>query len=93
MTTLTTAVTGLVKGRVQGVLFRSAAQTRARKLNLTGWVRNTAEGDVESLIAGNKLAIEFMKVWLGKGSTAASVQSVELQPCDDPQLDDFEVRD
>ena len=93
MTALTTAVTGLVKGRVQGVFFRSAAQTKARNLNLTGWVRNTEEGDVEILIAGNKLAIEFMKVWLGKGPTAASVQSVELRGCDDPQLDDFEVRD
>ena len=75
------------------MFFRSAAQTKARNLNLTGWIRNTEEGDVEILITGNKLAIEFMKAWLGKGSTAASVQSVELQGCDDPQLDDLEVRD
>jgi len=38
MTPFTTAVTGLVKGRVQGVFFRSAAQTKARNLNLTGWI-------------------------------------------------------
>ena len=54
MTSFTNAVTGLVKGKVQGVCFRTEAQKKARNFALTGWVRNTDDGDVEVLIAGNK---------------------------------------
>ena len=53
MTSLTNAVTGLVKGKVQGVCFRAEAQKKARNFALTGWVRNTDDGNVEVLIAGN----------------------------------------
>ena len=93
MTSFINAVTGLVKGKVQGVCFRTEAQKKARNFALTGWVRNTDDGDVEVLIAGNKLAVEFMKVWLARGPNAAMVDSVALAPCEDPELEDFEIRD
>ena len=93
MTSLTNAVTGLVKGKVQRVCFRAEAQKKARNFALTGWVRNTDDGAVEVLIAGNKLAVEFMKVWLTRGPSAATIDSIELAPCEDPGLEDFEVRD
>lgn len=37
----------LVQGRVQGVGFRYFAQSLARELAITGWVRNTPDGNVE----------------------------------------------
>ena len=91
--TYTTAVTGLVKGKVQGVFFRSQAKEKARSLKLTGWVRNTDDGAVEILIAGNKFGVEFMKVWLQSGPNQASVESVNLKVCEDPGLTEFEILD
>ena len=44
----------LVKGRVQGVGFRWFVQREACQLGLRGWVRNTADGDVEVMAAGGE---------------------------------------
>lgn len=92
MTSLTTAVSGLVKGKVQGVFLRAKAQQKARNLNLTGWIRNIDNGDVEILIAGNKLAVGLMEIWLNQGPGNSTVDSVDLETCEDPNLEDFEIR-
>jgi acylphosphatase len=42
----------LVKGRVQGVGFRWFVQREAAEIGLRGWVRNTDDGHVEVLAAG-----------------------------------------
>ena len=43
----------LVKGRVQGVGFRWFVQREAAELGLRGWVRNTEDGHVEVVAAGD----------------------------------------
>ena len=40
-------------GRVQGVGFRYTVYQLARRLGLTGWVRNQSDGTVEACIQGN----------------------------------------
>ena len=40
-------------GRVQGVCFRYNSSNEARKLGLTGWVRNDYDGSVEMEAQGN----------------------------------------
>ena len=42
----------LVKGRVQGVGFRWFVQREAAEIGLRGWVRNTDDGHVEIVAAG-----------------------------------------
>ncbi len=42
----------LVKGRVQGVGFRWFVHREAAEIGLRGWVRNTEDGHVEVLAAG-----------------------------------------
>lgn len=86
------ALHGLVKGRVQGVFFRAQTQRQARSLGLCGWVRNTGEGHVEVLCAGPESALVQMREWLSRGPELARVDSVELEECQDPGLNDFQIR-
>jgi len=67
-----------VSGRVQGVFFRHNAQMKARELGLTGWVRNTEEGQVEVLAEGEEGRIEELIAWCKRGPSAASVDRVEV---------------
>ena len=45
-------------GRVQGVGFRYQSAWMARRLGLTGWVRNCSDGRVEMEVQGERTAIE-----------------------------------
>jgi acylphosphatase len=66
-----------VRGRVQGVGFRYSAYHEARRLGLAGWVRNTAEGDVELWAEGSKEKLEALLQWLRRGPPGARVESVQ----------------
>lgn len=47
-------------GRVQKVGFRFEVSLLAKKLGLTGWVKNTPQGEVEAEIQGEKDKIDFL---------------------------------
>ena len=83
---------GFVSGRVQGVFFRVETQKMAVKLGLRGWVRNTADGRVETLICGSNPAVESMVRWLGNGPPLAKVNSLELEPVNGIELTGFQIR-
>lgn len=52
----------IVSGRVQGVYFRNNVRQIAQELNLTGTVRNLADGSVEIFAQGTKIQLEhFLK--------------------------------
>lgn len=53
-------------GRVQGVSFRFQSTLIAQKLNLTGWVKNLADGSVEMEVQGPKDKVDFFKKCLKK---------------------------
>lgn len=48
----------IAHGRVQGVGFRFSAQQKAVEYNLTGYVRNLANGDVELEVEGEKSKVK-----------------------------------
>jgi acylphosphatase len=58
----------LVKGRVQGVGFRWYVHREAGALDLRGWVRNTEDGHVEVVAAGEPEDLATLALLLKKGS-------------------------
>ncbi|HQW21314.1 MAG TPA: acylphosphatase [Rhodocyclaceae bacterium] len=71
-----------ISGRVQGVGFRYSMASAARRIGLSGWVRNRRDGTVEALIAGNAEAIAAMLVWVRQGPPGASVRHVAVERAD-----------
>lgn len=67
-----------ISGMVQGVGFRYSALTRARRLGLTGWVRNLPGGDVETRAFGDAGGIQAYRSWLDGGPPSAVVRDVQV---------------
>ena len=82
-----------VSGRVQGVAFRWSTRTQADRLGVRGWVRNRADGRVETWIQGDPGAVDAMLDWLDHGPTMARVDEVAVQTVKPVELHEFEVRD
>ena len=82
-----------ISGRVQGVFFRDSTREKAQELGLSGYVKNTPDGDVEALFEGPTEGVEEMVRWCGQGPPHASVENVEAnyEPAGD-DLTGFEVR-
>jgi acylphosphatase len=84
----------LVKGRVQGVGFRWFVQREAAELGLRGWVRNTDQGHVEIVAAGESGLLAELKTALCKGSRGSRVDAVledELLESEAANLGPFEI--
>jgi acylphosphatase len=83
----------VVRGRVQGVGFRYATVTTARRLGLTGWARNTADGSVEILADGPPAAVHELLAWCRQGPPPARVSSVQhAEEQRDGELGAFGIR-
>ncbi len=72
----------LITGRVQGVWFRSNTKQKADKLGITGWVRNTTDGNVEAVFEGFDKRIEEMIDWCKTGPPLAKVENVKIEKQD-----------
>jgi acylphosphatase len=68
----------VIDGRVQGVGFRFFVIERALPLKITGWVRNTAEGQVEVLAEGEEQNLKHLLDALRTGPRAAYVTNVNV---------------
>lgn len=84
----------LVAGRVQGVGFRAAAAKAAcTRGDLRGWVRNLADGRVEAVVFGPRMAVLAFADWCRRGPPSARVERLEiLEEIPDPALPPFAVR-
>ncbi len=71
-----------VTGRVQGVGYRDWAAATARRLGLTGWVRNRLDGSVEILAVGDDTAVGRMIEACRQGPPMAHVDAVDVDPLD-----------
>ena len=81
-----------VFGDVHGVLFRSYTLDFAKRLKLTGWVKNSLDGSVEILAEGEKENLEKLVDWVKTGPKYASVDNVVVDWQKTPrEFDSFEV--
>lgn len=69
----------IIKGQVQGVFFRVRAKKKAESLGLTGWVRNTEDGHVESLAEGDSDQVKEFVQWCSLGPEGAEVDEFEFR--------------
>lgn len=67
-----------VRGRVQGVCFRMYAQEKAECLGLAGWIRNCADGSVETVAEGEESLVKEFAEWHRLGPPHAQVTSVDI---------------
>ncbi len=65
-----------VTGRVQGVGFRWFVRVAARKLQLSGWVRNHSDGSVEIVASGADDRLAELRRLVRHGPDGAAVESV-----------------
>lgn len=82
----------LVKGRVQGVSYRASAREEARRLSITGWVRNTPEGHVEITATGNDAALEAFTTWCRHGPAHARVTELITESLKETPFSGFSIR-
>lgn len=69
----------LIEGRVQGVGFRDAMIDAALSANVSGYVRNTAEGGVEAHVQGDEAAVARVIAWAARGPRLARVARVLVE--------------
>ncbi|MFC7059095.1 acylphosphatase [Halovenus salina] len=81
-----------VSGKVQGVYFRATTRDTAREHGVDGWVRNLDDGRVEAVFEGTEKDVETMVEFCHEGSSAASVDDVEVSYEPPQEEDGFEVR-
>ena len=83
----------LVSGRVQGVFFRMEIRDEATKRNVTGWVRNTSGGRVETIFEGKKEDVEKLIEFCKTGPPRAKVTKIEVQWKEYiGEFEDFKIR-
>ena len=82
----------IVRGQVQGVGFRYAAQAEATRLHLGGFARNLPDGSVEVEVEGADEAVERMLDWLGSGPDWARVDSVDTIEVEARGETEFDIR-
>jgi acylphosphatase len=97
----------IISGYVHGVGYRYFIRSNARKLGLTGWVRNlprltsgkagTSNGKVEAFLQGTREQIEEMLALARQGPMLSEVRDIQVEwdPAErsgQDRFDSFEIR-
>jgi len=87
-------LSAIVYGRVQGVYFHYFVRNVAKKLDLTGYVRNLASGDaIEVQAEGERQQLDKLLEQLKIGPPGSLVKKVEIAwPSYSEQFTDFSIR-
>ena len=78
-------------GRVQGVSFRWYTQERARRLGVSGWVRNEPDGSVLVHAEGDDEAVDALVEWCRRGPSTAKVGDVAVRDAAPTGASSFDI--
>ena len=81
-----------IYGTVQGVGFRYSTSQQAEKLNLSGWVKNEADGSVSAEVTGEDSDVDSFEKWCSSGPSSAKVEKVESEEKPMEKYRKFEVK-
>jgi len=68
-----------VSGFVQGVGFRVFVRKKAKKLGITGWVRNLSDGRVEAMLQGEEEKLNELIKHIKRGPYFSEVKNVVVK--------------
>ncbi len=74
-----TRIHATISGTVQGVFYRASAQNEAKKLDLTGYVRNLPNGDVELEAQGEASDVDKLLEWCRQGPPDSEVARISSE--------------
>lgn len=69
----------IVSGYVQGVSFRYYTVREAKRIGLSGFVRNIPSNGVEVVAQGKKTDLLRLVEWLKRGPSSSQVEKVEVE--------------
>jgi len=72
----------IISGRVQGVGYRASMIDEARRLGVSGWVRNRRDGTVEAVVDGDAAAVAAIVAWTRRGPPGSRVAGVAVEETD-----------
>lgn len=81
----------IINGEVQGVFFRATAKEVAKKYEITGWIKNREDGNVEAIIYGQENKVKNFIEWCKTGPEKAKVENVTVYELPDIKYNHFEV--
>jgi acylphosphatase len=81
-----------VIGKVQGVFFRAHSETEAKKLGLSGFVRNESNGNVYIEAEGEEEQLKKLLEWCKLGPIKATVEDVKFTECELKNYSDFVIK-
>lgn len=82
-----------VSGKVQNVAYRAYVQDAANELDITGWVKNCADGTVQIVAQGTPDILKDFIEYLNEGSLSSQVSSVSVDWQTPKKVyDDFSIK-
>jgi acylphosphatase len=82
----------VVSGFVQAVGFRATARSRARSLEVSGWVRNNVDGTVEAELEGPADRVDAVVDWFRHGPRGARVDGISIEQLEPTGAQGFVIR-
>lgn len=83
----------IVMGKVQGVFYRAETASKAKQLNVMGWVRNLPDGRVEAVFEGEEINVRKIIDFCKRGPQNAYVVNIDVRWQEwKGEFDSFRVR-
>ncbi len=81
----------LLSGVVQGVGFRYYVYRKAKKYEISGYVKNLSDGRVEIVASGDRDMLNSFLEEVKRGPMMARIEKAEIHPADDPGIEGFNI--